>query len=100
MPYVLLNNWLPANPVIALRKDEKHYSNIRQGENVSMLIYPLTPKRIVPANLPLSRMNIIASPNEVTDLGKIDSIIEKFGMFGLILHPLNLTLVSGRTSWF
>lgn len=79
MPYVLMNQWLPGNPIIALRKDEKHYSNIGQGENVSMLIYPLTPKRIVPSNIPLSRMNIIARPTEVTDNEKISTIVDKFG---------------------
>lgn len=75
-----MNNWKPANPIIALRKDGQHYSNIQENPDVSLVVFPLTPKRLVPSQLPLPKMNMVGTAVEINDPVKIETIIDKYGL--------------------
>lgn len=88
-----MNNWKPANPIIILRKDGQHYSNVQENTEVSLVVFPLTPKRVVPSQLPLPKMNMIGKAIEISDPITIDTIKEKFGMINFN-SPLLVILLS------
>eukprot|EP00029_Vermamoeba_vermiformis_P003201 TRINITY_DN13584_c0_g1_i1.p1 TRINITY_DN13584_c0_g1~~TRINITY_DN13584_c0_g1_i1.p1 ORF type:complete len:322 (+),score=38.64 TRINITY_DN13584_c0_g1_i1:157-1122(+) len=77
MPYVLMAR-KPGVPVIALRKDEKHYSNIQSVSKSSLTVFPLTPPHINPSLLPLPKVNLVGDLKIVLDQDEIEAMIDRY----------------------
>jgi len=77
MPYVLQQKWY-SHPLVAVRKDEKHYSHIKRTAKGSLLIFPLTPKHIVPPQVPIPRVNITGDFKEITEEADVATLIDKY----------------------
>eukprot|EP01126_Amoeba_proteus_P044871 TRINITY_DN5006_c0_g1_i23.p1 TRINITY_DN5006_c0_g1~~TRINITY_DN5006_c0_g1_i23.p1 ORF type:complete len:306 (+),score=36.48 TRINITY_DN5006_c0_g1_i23:363-1280(+) len=84
MPYILHKNW-PDHPIIALRKDEVHYNNIKEDNNSTLIIYPHLPKHIQPTHVPLPKVSLLGPLRSIhakTDKNLIMTIYNKF-------HPVS-----------
>jgi hypothetical protein len=77
MPFVLMAR-KPGVPVIALRRDEKHYSNIQTVAKSSLTVFPLTPPHINPSLLPLPKVNIVGELKIVLDRDEIEAMIDRY----------------------
>eukprot|EP01126_Amoeba_proteus_P044870 TRINITY_DN5006_c0_g1_i2.p1 TRINITY_DN5006_c0_g1~~TRINITY_DN5006_c0_g1_i2.p1 ORF type:complete len:240 (+),score=23.81 TRINITY_DN5006_c0_g1_i2:363-1082(+) len=93
MPYILHKNW-PDHPIIALRKDEVHYNNIKEDNNSTLIIYPHLPKHIQPTHVPLPKVSLLGPLRSIhakTDKNLIMTIYNKAGQeLGIFLHSSSI----------
>jgi len=76
-PYILHPRWY-CSPILSIRKDDIHYNNIAKYTKTSLLVFPLTPKHILPSTVPLPRINILGNLSPITQQNDIQLILQKY----------------------
>jgi len=77
MPFILHPRWY-SSPILSLRSDEGHFTNISKYSKASLLIFPLTPKSVSPASLPLPRVNLTGNLLPITQQNDLQLILDKY----------------------